>query len=133
MRIPKRSGKLLLFAAVFVLILLLFYHCPFRYFFDIPCPGCGMTRALLAACTGDFEKAFFYHPLVPFFLPVGMYVWLRFFHGMRIPARQQTVYILFVFGAFVLVYLIRMMHGDPVLLHDAHGQMMLYGHTVLHN
>ena len=133
MRLLKNGAKLLLFATVFVLILLLFYHCPFRYFFDVPCPGCGMTRALLAAFMGDLEKAFFFHPLVPFFLPVGMYIWLCLFHGMRVPVRRQTIYILFVLGIFILVYLIRMMHGDPVLLHDAHGQMMLYGHTVLHN
>ena len=40
-----------------------FYHCPFLYFFGVPCPGCGMTRALIKACTFDFKAAFYYHPL----------------------------------------------------------------------
>ena len=36
----------------------------------IPCPGCGMTRAHLAALRLDFPSAFFYHPL--WFLPIPL-------------------------------------------------------------
>ena len=52
-----------------------FTGCPFRFFFGISCPGCGMTRALLAALRLDFAAAFSYHPLfflLPFFL-LAMY------------------------------------------------------------
>lgn len=35
-----------------------FTGCPFRFFFGISCPGCGMTRALLAALRLDFAAAF---------------------------------------------------------------------------
>ena len=45
-----------------------FTDCPFRFFFGISCPGCGMTRALLAALRLDFAAAFSYHPLF-FLLP----------------------------------------------------------------
>ena len=37
-----------------------FTGCPFRFFFGISCPGCGMTRALLAALRLDFAAAFSY-------------------------------------------------------------------------
>ena len=43
--------------------------CIFRLMTGIPCPGCGMTRAWLAALRLDFAAAFAYHPLfwvVPF-------------------------------------------------------------------
>ena len=53
-----------------------FTGCPFRFFFGISCPGCGMTRALLAALRLDFAAAFSYHPLfflLPFFL-LGYYL-----------------------------------------------------------
>ena len=52
-----------------------FTGCPFRFFFGISCPGCGMPRALLAALRLDFAAAFSYHPLfflLPFFL-LAMY------------------------------------------------------------
>lgn len=37
--------------------------CVFRLMTGIPCPGCGMTRAWLAALRLDFSAAFAYHPL----------------------------------------------------------------------
>ena len=95
MTAKKRAVRWLcvLLAAVGVLVLL--YHCPFRYFFGVACPGCGMTRALLAVLRGDFAAAFGYHPLWPFLLPVGMYMGLCA-RGMRVPYRQQNVYIVFL-------------------------------------
>ena len=49
--------------------LLLVYHCPFRYIFGVSCPGCGMTRALVAAVFSDLETAFGFHPLFPLLVP----------------------------------------------------------------
>ena len=40
--------------------------CPFRRITHLPCPGCGMTRALLALCRGDLHSALAIHPLSPF-------------------------------------------------------------------
>lgn len=37
--------------------------CIFRLMTGIPCPGCGMTRAWLAALRLHFAAAFAYHPL----------------------------------------------------------------------
>lgn len=37
--------------------------CVFRLMTGIPCPGCGMTRAWLAALRLDFSAAIAYHPL----------------------------------------------------------------------
>ncbi len=35
--------------------------CVWQYFLHIPCPGCGMTRATLAALHFDFVAAFGHH------------------------------------------------------------------------
>lgn len=51
-----------LFVAWFALYLL-DIGCVFRLMTGIPCPGCGMTRAWLAALRLDFAAAFAYHPL----------------------------------------------------------------------
>ena len=36
--------------------------CIFQIVTDVPCPGCGMTRACLALTHGHFTEAWFYHP-----------------------------------------------------------------------
>ncbi len=38
--------------------------CPIRRAFGIPCPGCGMTRAVLALLQGDPMQATRFHPMV---------------------------------------------------------------------
>jgi hypothetical protein len=48
-------------ATVFTFLL----GCPFRLATGIPCPGCGMTHAFLAAFRFDFADAFRWHPLFP--------------------------------------------------------------------
>ncbi|HSA93803.1 MAG TPA: DUF2752 domain-containing protein [Terriglobales bacterium] len=43
--------------------------CLFRILSGLPCPGCGMTRALSSLLHGDGAAAFFYHPFVFAVLP----------------------------------------------------------------
>ena len=40
------------------------FPCVFQALFGIVCPGCGMTRAVLAALRLDLAAAFAYHPMV---------------------------------------------------------------------
>lgn len=37
--------------------------CFFKVYTGLPCPGCGMTRAFLSVSRGNFQEAFFWHPL----------------------------------------------------------------------
>lgn len=108
-------GKLLLMLLIAAAGLVFFYHCPFRYFFGISCPGCGMTRALLAAVFSDFETAFSYHPLFPMLIPVGVYIVLYVFFGMRVPSRRQNAYLILIAVVMILVYILRLISGAPVV------------------
>ncbi|MBA4390406.1 MAG: hypothetical protein C0399_05665 [Syntrophus sp. (in: bacteria)] len=42
--------------------------CPFEALTGIPCPGCGMTRAILSMTKGDFHGAFVSNPFSFFLL-----------------------------------------------------------------
>ncbi len=53
----------LLCGGVLVLCAFLGCPCPIREAIGVPCPGCGMSRAWLAALRFDFAEAFYYHPL----------------------------------------------------------------------
>jgi hypothetical protein len=42
-----------------------FILCPFRRLTGVPCPGCGMTRALAHLAKGEWTAALRDHPLAP--------------------------------------------------------------------
>jgi hypothetical protein len=44
--------------------------CPTAFFWGVPCPGCGLTRATLALVHGHLAEAFAFHPLVLVFAPL---------------------------------------------------------------
>lgn len=41
-----------------------FIVCHFKLMTGMPCPGCGMTRALISLLHGDLATALWYHPFV---------------------------------------------------------------------
>ena len=54
--------------------------CPLKNLTDIPCPGCGSTRATLALVKGHFGTAFSFNPLTTSVLllsPVILFGWTR--------------------------------------------------------
>ena len=51
--------------------------CIFHSVIDIPCPGCGMTRACIAFVQGKFGVAWNYHPFS--FFVVGLAIAAAFF------------------------------------------------------
>lgn len=65
-KIKNLKNKLLIipfFIIMYILLYLLDTTCIIKYFTNIPCPGCGLTRAFLSLFTLDLYKAFHYHPL----------------------------------------------------------------------
>ena len=46
--------------------------CVVKALIGVPCPGCGMTRAWLAAFHGEFGEAFRCHPLFPLAAIIGV-------------------------------------------------------------
>lgn len=67
----NRERKVLLLVTAFALVAarLRVPICPFAFFFHVPCPGCGLSRATFALLRGDVHAAFAMHPLVFVALP----------------------------------------------------------------
>ena len=65
------------------------YFCPSRRFLDLPCPGCGMTRALVALARGEWRRALDFHPLAPLVAAQGAAAWLSW--GLWAAGRGQML------------------------------------------
>ena len=52
-----------------------FSVCAFRHFTGIPCPGCGLTRAMAALARGEVLLALQFHPMAPLFAAEAAALW----------------------------------------------------------
>ncbi len=100
-----------------IVALLLFYAavgCPFRYFFGVCCPGCGMTRATLSIFKLDFAGAFHYHPLI-FIMPLCAIVFLI---RKKLPQKLYNGLITVAVILFAGVYIYRLLTGNEYVYID---------------
>lgn len=78
----------LLILLLYGLVTQLIFHtvCPFAILTGFPCPACGMTRAILLFCTGNFQLSFSLHPVALFWPLLLLYRgYFRYFPGRRAP------------------------------------------------
>ena len=113
MVIKKVRVKNVISILTIILIYLFFLRytqigCPIRFLFGISCMGCGMTRAIIALLSMDFEKAIYYHPLV-FLVPV-ITTLMCIEDKLVIIKKQlvQKIWIIIIISFFI-TYLIRLM------------------------
>ena len=77
--------------------------CPLILLFGIPCPGCGMTRAIRMVLTLQFEKAYFLNPLAFLWVPFLLYVlFTRYFYreNKRITYILLSILIILTFARY---------------------------------
>ena len=115
---------LLLIAALLVYTFVI-GRCPVFWLTGVPCPGCGMTRALLHAARLDFIGAFYYHPLW-FAVPPAL-LYLAHQDAWRLPGGKRTRQILIALlgAAFLAVYLYRLFwQANPAVRVDFGGSAL---------
>lgn len=117
--IQKLISFILIIAVFYGLLQVVGITCPIKYVTGVSCPGCGMTRAWLAALTFHFKTAFAYHPLWP--LPALLLP--LFFYRKRINKKLFTGIWIGVVALFLLVYIYRMIcdNNHIVQFDPAHG------------
>ena len=100
--------------------------CPAQILWNIPCPGCGMTRALGLVLTGRFAKAWKLQPPVYGWIVAGVGFCMQRYltdssrsrSGMEKRAKMWLGILLFLFIWGLLLYLWRLLYGFPVSVID---------------
>ena len=68
----RRITLIIFFAAALQIVLILAglrgWQCPVRSTFGIPCPGCGLTTAMILLIKGDWQESIHIHAFAPVFL-----------------------------------------------------------------
>ena len=112
----KASGRkalipLLLAVGVVALLWLFRIPCPVKALFDVPCPTCGVTRALVCLLRGDLSG---YMTCQPLALPLAFAVVLCFF----LPVVQKKALRIagyavegLVLAANTVLYVLRLING----------------------
>lgn len=96
----RKIGGIVLLCAVAAVMYLLQTGCLIQRLTGIPCPGCGMTRAVLALLRGDFAGALRLHGMV-WSLPVVLLLFL--YDGRLFRARWMNGALWALLGAGFLV------------------------------
>lgn len=80
--------------------------CVFETVLHIPCPGCGMTRAIISAMKLDFISAFHYHKM---FWSVPILYLYFLFDGKLFTNKliNRTVFI-FIAAGFIVFWIIKL-------------------------
>lgn len=120
--LKKALPTALVFALIAVFYLIC--HCPFKWFFGIPCPGCGMLRACLSLIKLDFSAAFAYHPLVFLMIPVGIYLLLKRLGVFSFKKRTETAFLIVLAVIFGSVYFIRLFGDSQVVKIDFNSSVL---------
>ncbi len=118
MEISMKIIKKVIFILLIAVIMKLFYKCPIACFFGISCPGCGMTRALIAAAQLDFERAFYYHPLFPLVIILIIAAGVIYVKKIQLSSRVKIIITVVLSAIFFSVYLYRLFHGSDIVKID---------------
>lgn len=111
-KIRQNRNLILLFSLMAVFYLT--FGCPIRLLSGVSCPGCGMSRAIIALLRCDFTLAFEMHPLV-FLLPVAALV---YFLRKLIPKKAMAALCILALFLLSAVYIIRMSQQTAVVYAD---------------
>ena len=112
-KILKITLYVILAAAVVFTVLMTDTICVFKRLSGFPCPGCGMTRALMSVLRLDFKTAFAMHPLWPV-TPVFLGIIAAYTFDRKRTAVRTRIYeisIIAIAALMILVWIIRLCYG----------------------
>ena len=97
--------------------------CPIHRLTGVPCPGCGMSRALFSLVKFDFAGAWYYHPMA-FFLPLPV-LWLVHRRAWKLPGgKRAAVAVAIALGAALLaVYVLRALTPGSFVYTELHSSI----------
>lgn len=111
-------GIILIILYLFLLETIFHGTCIFRLITSVPCPGCGLTRAMKSLLHLHFKKAFYYNA---FIYPIVVMAFLGFINRyIRRKKQPLWLYRLVIVVGFSMIfyYFYRLFSGSIVVIYD---------------
>lgn len=112
---------LILFA---ILVFTDIYACPIRHIFGIPCPLCGMTRAITLALSLNFKEAFFYHLFWPLVIIIIIIHILVEFNIIKLKTKKYFIPLLIITSLNLIYYITRIITKSPITKIDFKNSLL---------
>lgn len=94
------TQAVLLAGLLLLMIFVVGYHCPIHLLFHIYCPGCGMSRALIALLQGNLIQSLSWHAmLIPTIAAGGAVLYFR-----KTGQSDLEKYIVYCWCAMMIAY-----------------------------
>ncbi len=90
------------------------YKCPMKLLFGIPCPCCGITRAMISLLKGNIRESFYYHPVWPIIILTGALEFMYEFGYLKITSKTAGLIAVPAIIALIICYIIRLALGITV-------------------
>lgn len=123
----NRIALILLIGGWFFLEAFFHRHCPMVILTGLPCPGCGLTRAVLCVITLDLAGAWHINPSVFLWIPLLIFLLVNRY-VLKKPIPYQKPVIIVVLLATIAIYIYRMLTeypSDPPMSFD-HRNLISY-------
>lgn len=118
----KTNKTAILLIALYYLANKAIFHafCPLLITVGLPCPGCGMTRAMYCLATFQWKRALLLNPTAPAWLIYIIYLaWRRYIVG-SLDKKKNTIFLAVLCIVTIAVYIFRMVKyfpGPPPLVY----------------
>lgn len=115
----KKIYKFVIFITIYIIISYIFKFriCPINYITGLPCPACGITRALFMFLKGNIIESIYFHPFFLIILIYSIYFFIgRYFINIPLKNLQNIFTVIGVFMIIFYIYriIIYFPHTEPL-------------------
>lgn len=106
-KLNKRELIIIFIVVSIILVLMItgIYRCPFEYILGIPCPTCGISRAIISLFHLEIAKSFYYYALWPLVLLFLIFIFLIWIGKIKVSKKTFNI-ICIVLGLIIIIYYI---------------------------
>ena len=108
----RNKEKHIIIILMIVTVFFMDSKCLIKKFIGVPCPSCGLTRAIISVFNLDFHRSFSYHPLF-WFIPIVIIIIIYRKRPLFGNKKYEITFYISTIMIILVVYIVRMIMLFP--------------------